>query len=312
MIVCYALGGGLGHITRARALLHTLGKGAEPVTALVSSPQALDPRALGHWSALLAPPEATSSPKALGDWVASTLGRLKPQALYVDAFPGGILGDLCGRRWPPGMQRFHAARRLRWQVYRRRLAGDLPFYERTYVLEPLEDAHRAVLGINSEYLEGLEVQDPPEALRAPTTEAAGGKAPVQRGAWLVVHSGPAAEINHLVAYAADLRRQEGSVAPLVLVAPASPPNLLAGLIHVDRYPAWPLFPSATRIVTACGWNAMRQTALLRDRHHFLPFPRSLDDQFERAACRLRQRATAGGRTSTGTGAGRSSTRCHKG
>jgi len=290
MIVCYALGGGLGHITRARALLHTLGKGAEPVTALVSSPQALDPRALGHWSALLAPPEATSSPKALGDWVAGTLERLRPKALYVDAFPGGILGDLCGCQWPPGMQLFHAARRLRWQAYTERLRGDLPFYARTYVLEPLEGEHRAALSATSEDQEELALHDPQTPPTAPTTGAAGSALPLAPGAWLVVHSGPEEEIHQLVAYAADLRRQEGSIAPLVVIAPICPPNLSAESAHLDHYPAWPLFPAAARIVTACGWNAMRQTARHQGRHHFLPFPRTLDDQFVRAALRRSQRS----------------------
>jgi hypothetical protein len=285
MIVCYALGGGLGHITRARALLHTLGKAAEPVTVLVSSPQALDPRALGHWSALLAPSEATASRGALGDWVARTLARLQPRALYVDAFPGGVLGELCGREWPPGMQRFHAARRLRWQVYRQRLAGRLPSYVRSCILEPLEGEHRAALAAACEGLEELALQDPPAPPLVPMNGAAGSTAPILPSAWLVVHSGPAAEIQELVAYAADLRRQEGGDSPLVLISPGRPPDLPAEVAHWDLYPAWPLFPVAARIVTACGFNAMRQTVSCQGRHHFLPFPRPLDDQFERAARR---------------------------
>jgi hypothetical protein len=44
-------------------------------------------------------------------------------------------------------------------------------------------------------------------------------------------------------------------------------------------------PRASRIVTACGFNVMRQTEPYRDRHTFLPFPRRYDDQFTRAARR---------------------------
>ncbi len=278
MIVCYALGGGLGHVTRTRALLHTLGRDGEPVTVLVSSPQALDPRVLGGWPALLAPPQAAASRQALGDWVARSLARLQPQALYVDAFPGGILGELCALKWPPGLELLHAARRLRWRVYRRRLAGELPVFARTYVLEALEEEHRAALAACSAELEDLaerEIRDPPAA--------AASALPAE--AWLVVHSGPEAEIRELVAYAAELQKQEGVAAPLVLVAPVRPPDLPAEVAHLDVHPAWPLFPSAARIVTACGWNAMRQTAPFQERHHFLPFPRPLDDQFERGARR---------------------------
>ena len=41
MIVVYALGGGLGHLTRVRAALFTLGR-HEPVTIITSSPFATD------------------------------------------------------------------------------------------------------------------------------------------------------------------------------------------------------------------------------------------------------------------------------
>jgi len=42
-------------------------------------------------------------------------------------------------------------------------------------------------------------------------------------------------------------------------------------------------PIADRIITACGFNSMRQTAPYRHKHHFLPFLRRLDDQYLPAA-----------------------------
>jgi hypothetical protein len=338
MILCYALGGGLGHVARSRALLHTLGeagggRGAgldgEPVTVLVSSPLALDSRALGSWTAMPAPDGAAASATALGAWVEEAVARLKPRAVYVDAFAGGVLGELCGMAWPPGVELCHTARRLRWQRYRRRLGGGpLPVYRRTHVVEPLEEEHRATLAACSAELAEVAVVDPPERpMPRSETPNGAGLAPAGDGApaavglalagvtwdgvaaagaagagaatvgaesgvapgdaWLVVHSGPPAEILQLVAYAADLRRQAGSSAPLALIAPLGPPDLPAGTVHLDLYPAWPLFAAASRIVTACGWNSMRQTEAHRQRHHFLPFPRPLDDQFERAARRRR-------------------------
>jgi hypothetical protein len=49
------------------------------------------------------------------------------------------------------------------------------------------------------------------------------------------------------------------------------------------YPARAYFPHADRIVTAAGFNAMRETEPMRERHRFVPYPRPLDDQFGRAA-----------------------------
>lgn len=289
MILCYALGGGLGHLTRMRALLHSLGEaaGGEPVTVLVSSPLALDPRALGGWSGILAPAAlaAASEPAraALGAWVAAAVARLRPRAIYVDAFPGGILGELCGMDWPAGATLIHAARRLRWPRYRARLAGPLPPFAVTYLLEPLEPDHRAALAGCARTLTELALADPPAtAAAAPAPPPPVAREAPAAGAWLIVHSGPVPEIVELVAYAESLQRLEGSTAPLALIAPQ---RTAADVARYDIYPAWPLFAAAPRIVTACGFNLMRQTAPHRDRHRYLPFPRPLDDQFVRAAWR---------------------------
>ena len=48
------------------------------------------------------------------------------------------------------------------------------------------------------------------------------------------------------------------------------------------YPVAPYLPHAEGIVTAAGFNPMRETAGLRARHCVVPFARALDDQFARA------------------------------
>jgi len=109
--------------------------------------------------------------------------------------------------------------------------------------------------------------------------------------WLVVHSGPAAEIAELLAYARDLQRLEKRHNPIIVVSPMSPAEIeLGDALHVDVYPATRLFARAARIVSACGFNVMRQTIEHRGQHSYLPLPRSFDDQFTRAA--RRRAATA--------------------
>ena len=56
----------------------------------------------------------------------------------------------------------------------------------------------------------------------------------------------------------------------------------------DLFPASYLFESAEQIVSACGFNIMRQTETFKEKHQFLPFWRRFDDQFLRAS---RRRAT---------------------
>lgn len=83
--------------------------------------------------------------------------------------------------------------------------------------------------------------------------------------WLVVHSGPEHDVEHLIARAHRAPK-------LVVVSPR----------HRDVYPVAPHLPHAERIVSAAGFNVMQEAAPWRERHTFVPFPRALDDQFARA------------------------------
>ena len=161
----------------------------------------------------------------------------------------------------------------------RRLAS-----ERTYVLEPLHDDHHRFLVEQSAEVVPLELVDPPPdastgALGAWPEEAGAG----DRARWLIAHTGPASEVAELVAYARDQAEAE-SVDPVFVVATpvGAAPEPAPDLVRLDQYPVWPLFDTADRIVTAAGFNAMRQLAGHRDRHRFLAMPRRYDDQPERA------------------------------
>ncbi|WP_433245214.1 hypothetical protein [Actinomadura nitritigenes] len=252
MIACYAAGGGLGHLTRLRAFLHTLAVDDE-VVVLSDSPFAADPRVSSGWTVRPA---------------STRLAALAPDELVVDAFPAGLKGELA--RPPSGIRVTHLARLLRWDAYLPLLPADPPRFDRTFVLEPLDPAHEA-------HLRAVSAEIAPLALTDPPAEALG-----VRG-WLVVHSGPDDETLELLAYARDMAAMEGADPPLTLVSPHRPDGLPAGVVHLDAYPAGPPGPGVERIVTAAGFNAVRQYAPWRDRHRVLPFPRTLDDQFARAA-----------------------------
>lgn len=269
MIVCYADGDGLGHLTRLRAALHTLGR-TGPVTILSGSRFATDPRVVGDWPLRCAP--AGLDRAGLTRWIGTLLAELAPDEFVVDAFPCGLKGELMGAVVPDPTRVTHLARLLRWEVYRELIPADPPRLDRTFVLEPLAPAHEAYLRSISEEVVPLGLDEPPAS---PAAEVPDG--------WLVVHSGPDSELLDLVAYARDMASFEGIRPSLTLVSPRRPQGLANDIVHLDVYPAWPLFPSAERIVTAAGFNAVRQLAPWRDKHRMLPFPRRLDDQFTRAA-----------------------------
>ncbi|MFG2085082.1 hypothetical protein [Spirillospora sp. NPDC048824] len=249
MIVCYAAGDGLGHLTRLRSALHTLSPDG-PVTVVTGSPFAADPRVAGGWHVV----ESAAGPV--------------PDEVIVDAFPAGLRGELT--RFPPGTRVTHLARLLRWDAYRPLMPADPPRFDRTFVLEPLNPAHEAHLREVSDEISPLALIDPPSE-------------PIDVDGWLIVHSGPDLETRELVAYARDMASAERVRPPMTLVSPRRPDGLPADIAHLDVYPACPPGPNVGRIITAAGFNAVRQYAPWRERHRMLPFPRSLDDQYTRAA-----------------------------
>src|SRR5204863_8374139 len=88
LIVYYAMGGGLGHLTRARAFLHTLGR--EQAVIVADSPFAGDRRVVGEFPVVTAIPE--------GD-------------LILDTFPAGLFGEIEGGCVD------YVARYVRWDRY---------------------------------------------------------------------------------------------------------------------------------------------------------------------------------------------------
>lgn len=266
MIVCYANGGGLGHLTRIRAYLHTMARD-EPVTILTGSPFAADPRVTGGHPVRSAPGGLDRD--GLSRWIAAALAELAPAELVVDAFPAGLSGELT--ELPAGTRVVHLARLLRWDVYAELLPPDPPRFAQTYLVEPVSAEHEAYLHSVSGAVTPLELVEPP----APESAAVDG--------WLIVHSGPEPETVELVEYAREMAGLEGVRPRLTLVSPWRPDGLPPGVAHRDVYPAWPLFPSAERIITAAGCNVVRQLARWPERHRMMPFPRRFDDQFARAA-----------------------------
>jgi hypothetical protein len=285
VILVYAEGGGLGHLTRVQALVHTL-RLAGPVTVVSSCPSGSDPRVTGTGT-VLAMPFQRDDRAARRAWLARTVAELAPERILVDAFPAGLGGEL-DATVVGTVPCDHVARLLRWDVYQRFVPGDPVRYRTTYVLEALHPAHAAHLDATSDRVRTLDLVDPP----APDGTEAWPGHPAGRPRWLVTHSGPAAEVVELVAYARETAGVEGISPHLVVATPAAvAPPRAPDLEIVDRYPVWPLFGSADRIITAAGFNVVRQLVDHGDRHAVVPMARRFDDQFERAR-RIRARAPA--------------------
>ncbi len=268
MILYYAVGGGLGHLTRGRRVLEFLGldKRAAFVTA---SAYARDARVTGGIPVIEVPSHLEHAPTEHRAWLRDLIRERGVERLIADAFPAGIQGELSGL--PIAMD--HVARILRLDEYRRAVTEEMPRFDTTWIVEELAPDHEAFVRAQSETVVALDLTPGPSA-------------PVAREAfWLIVHSGPKDEVTELIEYTANLRDLATDRPERILVASRCSMSLPNGFELTDEYPITHLFPRAARIISAAGFNVMCETAQWADKHHVVPFPRRFDDQYLRAARR---------------------------
>ncbi len=285
-VLCYALGGGVGHLQRIDRFLRQR-LPSYRASILTTSRHAA---AIGSTSPHLhvrVPATLESDRAALRDWLVDRIADADADLILVDVFPCGLLGELLDFPWPADAPRWHLARLLRWAAYcddvRAATGVDLatapvarlPGYERSFVLEPVHTLHQDFLDRIATLQEPLDLfpeGSVEEGIPSPSTNS-----------WVVAHSGPADEVAELIAYAQEAQRLEGGVAPIRVATLDPPATLPEGCeLIAAPFPATPHFAGAARIVTAAGFNLTHETRAFRDRQLILPLPRRYDDQFERA------------------------------
>jgi hypothetical protein len=319
MIIYYAAGGGLGHLTRARAVVHTLGL-KDHAALLTASPFAVDKRVVGDAEIIKIPQSFAADRQSYRVWLQELFARRQPAEIYIDSFPAGIVGEFCDFPFAADTRLVYLARLLKWEEYSKQIQGVSPGFALTYRLEPLAAEHDVYVQNHSGEIKALLLKDPPHDLNDEVKKAAVAimrpsvieslvrhpQSPeqppaVRRPIWLIVHSGASAETDELIAYAAEMSRMEGIQARLVVITPEAnhkslirttdcglrtpDPGVQAVVEPFDFYPAAAFFPIADRIITACGFNIMRQTENYREKHRFMPFARRFDNQYFRAARR---------------------------
>lgn len=288
-VLYYCMGGGLGHITRFNAFCHTTQ--TQPV--LLTNCAAEITGQIKTFSGRCLFPDARdlSDKASLGKWLQKVLQTEKPRKLIVDAFPGGILGELGALPELRDLECEYLARILNINRYLPRINGILPKFSQIFRLEKLHDDHENLLNSLSATVSDLTLVDPP-AIRSEGAELEGIAKMLPKKFWAIIHSGNDDEIEQLWQYARQTAELEGVNPGFVVVSPGAKPSFLpTSAMHFNIYPADLVMMRATRLFSAAGFNIMRQIRHIQQikhrkiRHEILPFPRALDDQFFRvAAC----------------------------
>lgn len=282
MTVFYSLGDGLGHFTRARAASHTLRLSGQIVYLMTRPPKGIALLPAGE-EIRTPTPDTLRRGQDLADWLNQQLAELRPDLLFLDTFPSGLRCEWSQVEIPSGCEFRHFARNLRWTAISDRVTKISRRFDVCYRMEELDPLQEKFLRAQSALFEDLALVDPPAILPVEIEEKLERWSSDRRPLWLIVHSGPGNEVVELIQFARELAEKASPQPRFLLISPGTPDTIPLELEFLNFYPAHLLFPRADRVITACGFNLMRQAALLARRHDFLPFPRRYDDQAARGS-----------------------------
>jgi hypothetical protein len=273
MILYYALGGGLGHITRSLAVLQRMNGKSDGIRLLVSSNLAAVAAPVCSCPIDYVPKEVMSSRPEYYRYLTDYLKARRVATIILDSFPFGIVGEWAGIA--PEIPRLLIARSLLWREYSAHIgSADGPWPSKALVIEPLDPLYFSQLKKNAD----LEFLDAPIVLDTDKLTSPGVKSSLSRSGassdWVVAHSGPEEERAALLGFAQELMRRQGRSERPAVIFPDQ-----------NLYPAEPALRRFANIVTGAGYNMAALALRNRDhcRHYLYPFKRRFDDQHQRAA-----------------------------
>ena len=261
MILYYALGGGLGHLTRSLAILHAAPDIAAQARLLASSQWARVTLPVAPCPLDIVPTDIISSRQQYYHFLQGYLRQHQIQLLVLDTFPFGIVGEW--RDLVRDLPRFLIARYLGWDAYLSRIAnqpGQFPTH--TLVIEPLVEPYLRLLTEHT-HLTSL---DAGICFETPVSRMADRDRTDQRKPCLVVHSGQAAERQILYELAVQ---HVGNADMVECIFPEQ-----------EIYPVEAIIAQYRCVVSGAGYN---MTAIAsrapKERIHILhPFVRRFDNQ----------------------------------
>ncbi|UZR95415.1 hypothetical protein [Chondrinema litorale] len=274
MKLYYAVGGGLGHITRTQSFIsHFRLENVIVVTSCMFAKSIL-----GNIPFHVLPSGLAGSKESLSNWIKTFITENNISEIYLDAFPAGIIGEW-NNTFYSNITFYYVARILNLYAYKKHIGEKLPVFKTVFICEWLPEHQVDFISKLTDELVTVDFNYPevesvklPDFLRNKQNEKV----------WLIIHSGNKEECMVLYQHAFDLAQLEITNASIILIHPE--PYLFRGeKIEVHKYfHLTEMYKLADKIFTGCGFNSMYQLKNYRKKHIFIPFHRKFDDQFFRA------------------------------
>jgi len=276
MILYYAQGGGLGHLSRSKAVWNTLNLPLEKIILLSSSSfvnQKFIPEKVQITSP---PPELSSKPLDYQKYLANIFEKYSIESVFLDSFPLGIIGEWQNFKSLQQIPVYYIARLLQWEKYIKQFSNTKIHFKKTYLLEILEEKHLDFIKKHSKSSENLSLKYPQEK----ATQEKINLPPF----WLILHSEPLEEVKNLWSYAQEKATIENQKPFWVICSQVAPQDFFSKEkgIWINEFPATNYIAQAQRILTAAGFNTLQECKAYKSKHHILPFFRKYDNQFLRA------------------------------
>ena len=284
MNLYYAVGGGLGHFSRALAFVHTHPELTPGNTVVMVADRYIYTLERHHfseseWGNLCTekiPKRLFQQRNQFTRWLQQWVDEHGPEAIFLDTFPAGISGE-----WndvDTGRSRIcYVGRYLDWHAY---AYPPMLSFDQAYRTEVWHPDQEAVISRCSRQIVSLALHYPAASVPPSLLKQILDWQQLGREVWAVVHSEPLEETEALLSYARDKAAVIQSN-PAFLVCCQQPFAIEAGVHAVALFPAYGLFPYVDRIITAGGFNLIQQTHAYQHKHWCMPFPRRYDDQFLR-------------------------------
>ncbi|MEM9857911.1 MAG: hypothetical protein AAF843_11160 [Bacteroidota bacterium] len=270
MIGFYAMGGGLGHLTRVQTFIRNK-KFKGPIRVLTANKSAF--HFFSAEEVLMIHANDSTTPSELAQRISDLISKITFEHWYIDTFPCGILGEL-GNVPIQSTSKHLLARRMLWRNYYP-LITHIETFTSTYTFEPLESDHQHFIKRNSKTLikTSLDYTSDRKIIIPKKKSSA--------SIWLIVHSTHQQELLLLIDHAMDIAMLEKKDPEFVVISDVNVLSTEASIRVLTNENPLNWYPLADRIITAGGFNTWHQLKPWRAKHIALPFKRKFDDQFWR-------------------------------
>ncbi len=310
MVLYYAMGGGLGHLTRAGAVWNTLKINLSEILLLTASLHAHEPYVPANVCVLQVDTsmQEKENQKEYQNFLKKILLENAISAIYLDAFPLGIikewhfLGDFLKEN-KLNIKIYYLARLLNDNYFDNiedfnDISGEIftsIFYDTVFLLENLTSKNIAYIQKNTKNTKNLTLNYPKIVTNNLNTGFFGNLSEdlsenLPENYWLIVHSEPLKEVEMLLDFATQIAYKERIKPFFVIICALEVSEKMKdfnkqnnkNILWANYYPASDLFKKAEKIFSAAGFNIMQQILPYYRKHYLMPFQRKLDLQEVRA------------------------------